>query len=108
MKRESKDGIHGRIRAKEVISHINFLVPEYKRQQYKENFLKHLGKYSFKKHKVGEERHEGCKYWLEDVVDLDFRKPEEYALIIMGDMDRKQQKDHAKRFYNAFVRGFWG
>ena len=89
----------------EVVSHIRLLVPLKDRSEYIERFLRQISEYSFRKHYEGEPRHEGCRYWLEGIVNLNFRIPEEYALIVMGDMDRKQQKDHARRFYDAFVEG---
>jgi hypothetical protein len=103
---EAKDRIHGRLRAREVLSHIRLLIPLRQRECYTERFLAQLEKYSFRGHREDEERHEGCKYWLEGIVNIDFKIPEQYALLVMGDMDRKQQKQNARRFYNAFIEEF--
>ena len=67
---------------------------------------KKLARYSFRQHRRGEPKHEGCKFWLDGVTERDFRNPEEYATVIMGDMDRMQQKDHARRFYESFLENF--
>ena len=100
---DSPSRVYGRIRALEVDSHISFLVPENQQEKYKQRFLRQLQKYSFRRHHRGEPKHEGCRFWLEGITERNFRNPEEYATVIMGDMDRMQQKDHAERFYMAFI-----
>jgi hypothetical protein len=73
---------------------------------YTSEFLKELENYSFKEHREGTPRHEGCVSWIEKITDrVDYDNPRQYAIKVKADLDGLQQKRHARNYYLGFIEG---
>jgi hypothetical protein len=75
-------------------------------QEYTRRFLRELSKYSFRYHFQGEEGHEGCRSWINEIEKVDYSIPEQHSLQIKADMDGLQQKRHARNYYVGFLEAF--
>ena len=62
-----------------------------------------VANYSFRKRRVGEPKHEGCRWSLEDLERVDAENPEEMALFIRASFDMTFNKDRARVMFGSFI-----
>lgn len=101
-----RDRIYGRFLADKVNDYVSRVVSSSDVAQWKSVFLLTLEMYSFRKRKETEPSHEGCRYWLEGIENLDYSNPQDHAIFVMADLDQMFQKDRANRVYREFVKRF--
>ena len=111
-KKESKFKKLGRINGKLYSFWLSSLLNSENKRTFYKRFINELSKYSFRYHRQDEERHEGCRSWVEETSETSFSRfnipsPKEYAMIVKANMDALQQKKHARNYHAGFLEGFY-
>jgi hypothetical protein len=97
-RRETRAGKYGR-NLGVLVRHI---LSEYD-ERYRKRFFSELNDYSFEKRRRGEKTERG-DYELDEIYEIDIRKPGHLAKLIKEGIHLMYQKDTAKRVLEALVR----
>lgn len=100
---ETRGGKYGRFLAQTVNHVIDISVQESEKREYRTRFIEELRTYSFEPRRKGAPRNKGCVWELNNLEEIDFTNPENFARFIKEGIHLMYQKETAGRVMQSLL-----
>ena len=78
-------------------------IPEHQRECYKSRLMNEIKTFSFKPRRKGESVNEGCKWELEEIIELSVENPESLGRMVKEGIHLMYQKGTARIVMNTLL-----